>query len=125
MGKMLPLEAMGIKADPLDLLFDTIKVGLLVQLAAAAALFYGTELLGHQDVGDAFRCAAGLYLGFWTRAGAAQVTRPLPICRAASPLWSAVPLPAHVATNAPHRTCRQPADFLPAFPNLLRPLQPA
>ena len=46
---------------------DLVKIACALQLASAAALFYGCELGLHLDAGDSFRAVGGLALGYFAR----------------------------------------------------------
>ncbi|KAG2483562.1 hypothetical protein HYH03_017569 [Edaphochlamys debaryana] len=61
------LSSMGISEDPLDFFVDLLRIATAAQLLSAGALFYGAEWLGHLDAGEAFRCVAGLGVGYLSR----------------------------------------------------------
>ncbi|KAG2436067.1 hypothetical protein HYH02_011578 [Chlamydomonas schloesseri] len=61
------LRSVGIEEDPLAFFTDLLRLGTALQLGSAAVLFYGAELAGGYDAGEAFRCVGGLALGYLTR----------------------------------------------------------
>ncbi|KAG1654929.1 hypothetical protein FOA52_004715 [Chlamydomonas sp. UWO 241] len=61
------LAAMGIDADPFSFFIELIKIATVMQLVSGAALFYGAELLGGYDAGEAWRLVGGLGLGYCLR----------------------------------------------------------
>jgi hypothetical protein len=62
------LESMGLpRSSALDFLYDLVRTAAIVQLASAAAVFYGAEFLFGLDSGDAWRCVTGLGVGYLAR----------------------------------------------------------
>lgn len=62
------LESMGLpRARALDFLYELVRTAALVQLATAAAVFYGAELAFGLDSGAAWRCVCGLGVGYVAR----------------------------------------------------------
>ncbi|PNW83187.1 hypothetical protein CHLRE_06g310350v5 [Chlamydomonas reinhardtii] len=61
------LRSVGIEEDPLAFFTDLLRLGTALQLGSAAVLFYGAELAGGYDAGEAFRCVGGLALGYLSR----------------------------------------------------------
>ena len=78
------LESMGLpRARALPFLYDLARTAAAVQLAAAAAVFYGAEYLFRLDSGEAWRCVAGLGIGYVARLG-------IPVEALAWPLYDAL-----------------------------------
>ncbi|PNH03128.1 hypothetical protein TSOC_010834 [Tetrabaena socialis] len=61
------LRTLGVEEDPLTFFVDLLRVATALQLGSAAVLFYGSEVWGGLDTGEAFRCVAGLGAGYLSR----------------------------------------------------------
>ncbi|KXZ54506.1 hypothetical protein GPECTOR_4g571 [Gonium pectorale] len=61
------LRSIGISDDPLTFFLDLLRLATTLQLLSAGVLFYGAELLGGFDSGEAFRCVCGLTAGYLSR----------------------------------------------------------
>jgi len=62
------LESMGLpRSQALPFLYDLVRIAAVVQLAAAALLFYGAEFFAGLDSGGAWRCVCGLGFGYLAR----------------------------------------------------------
>lgn len=62
------LESMGLpRSQALPFLYELVRTAALVQLGAAAAVFYGGEVFFALDAGAAWRCVCGLGVGYLSR----------------------------------------------------------
>ncbi|KAL6750123.1 hypothetical protein V8C86DRAFT_2821106 [Haematococcus lacustris] len=61
------LEAIGNEQDPYEFFLEVVKLACSLQLITCGCMFYGVELWGHLDAGEAFRATIGLALGYMTR----------------------------------------------------------
>ncbi|GLC33472.1 hypothetical protein PLESTB_000078600 [Pleodorina starrii] len=61
------LSSLGINEDPLEFFVDLLRLATGLQLVSAGVLFYGAELWGGLDSGEAFRCVCGLAAGYMSR----------------------------------------------------------
>ncbi|EFJ52224.1 hypothetical protein VOLCADRAFT_120398 [Volvox carteri f. nagariensis] len=61
------LQSLGVSEDPLTFFVDLLRLATALQLLSAGALFYGVELWGGLDSGEAFRCVCGLAAGYLSR----------------------------------------------------------
>ncbi|KAI8466548.1 MAG: hypothetical protein J3K34DRAFT_433500 [Monoraphidium minutum] len=61
------LQSMGSSEEPYAFFIDLVKIACGLQLATAAALFYGCEFGLGLDVGDSLRAVGGLGIGYFAR----------------------------------------------------------